>query len=289
MKIKQAIHGLVDLPRIYCVDSMQENIYSIHGKEIYQINTISKEIKLVCTLRKRARHLSLSPNDQYLATGYKTISIIDTTTFKKVQSIKGHRQEILCSKFSADSQQLLTGSGENWSPHDFSVRCWNLATSKNLIKFKSKFAPIIDLSFDANNNILILDQDQIFYELNSTGDLIHSQRPKCFIEPTKGNIVVNEFSGKIIPSKKLSVSNIGRKTLVWEIQTGAILKEFNGRVYALKSAPDEKTVFCRKRDEAPYLLDLNTLSEQKLPLVEQNINPYSIIPLTKEEAISFVD
>lgn len=180
---------------------------------------------------KYYRHPSLSKDGSLKASGQKTLALTNAKTREHVLSFKGHKHEINCSDFSFDGKYILSGSGENWSPYDFSVRIWNVKTGEIHAKFKSKSAAIIDAKFALDNkHVYILDYDQVFYIYSiSQKKVIHTQRPKRLVLPTKGNTVGPD--GRIMIDKELIISIIDSDLVFWDWNTGTLKHTLVGVYY----------------------------------------------------------
>lgn len=167
-------------------------------------------------------HPSISKDGSLQATGEKTLSLFNIATGERVISFTGHKHVINCSDFSYDGQYVLSGSGDNWSPYDFTVRIWDINNGKMLAKFKSNYAAIIDAKFAPDGeHVFILDHDQIFYIYSiSQKKVIHTQRPQCLVLPTKGNSVGKD--GRIIIHKELIASLIDNNLVFWDWNSGAV-------------------------------------------------------------------
>jgi len=81
--------------------------------------------------------LCFSPDGRFVAAGAKVITLFDTTTWKKGVSLKGHRHEIQDAAFSPDGTRVFTGSGNNYTPSDWTARAWDAATGAPLWKWKA--------------------------------------------------------------------------------------------------------------------------------------------------------
>lgn len=173
-------------------------------------------------------HPSISKDGSLEAVGDKTLTLLDTETGKKVISFSGHKHMINCSDFSYDGKYVLSGSGDNWSPYDFTVRIWDVDSGKMFAKFTSNYAGIIDAKFAPDNeHVLILDHDQIFYMYSiSQKKVIHTQRPKCLVLPTKGSTVGKD--GRIIIHKELIASLIDNNLVFWDWNSGIIKHKLDG-------------------------------------------------------------
>lgn len=167
-------------------------------------------------------HPSISKDGSLQAVGDKTLTLLNVETGEKVISFSGHKHMINCSDFSYDGKRVLSGSGDNWSPYDFTVRIWEIDSGEMLVKFKSNYAAIIDAKFAPDGeHVLILDHDHIFYQFSlSQKKVMHTQRPQCLVLPTKGNTVGIE--GKIIIHKELIASLIDNQLVFWDWNSGAI-------------------------------------------------------------------
>ncbi len=82
--------------------------------------------------------LCFSPDGRYVASGGKALVLFDTATWKKGTSLKGHRHEIQSACFSPDGARVYTGSGNNYTPSDWTARAWDAATGAALWKWKSR-------------------------------------------------------------------------------------------------------------------------------------------------------
>jgi WD40 repeat protein len=168
------------------------------------------------------QHPSTSKDGCLQATGEKTLTILNIETGERIVSFSGHRHIINCSDFSFDGKYVLSGSGDNWSPYDFSVRIWDINSGKMFAKFKSNYAGIMDAKFSLDGeHVFILDHDHIFYMYSiSQKKVIHTKRPQCLVLPTKGDSVGIE--GKIFIDKELIVSIIDSNLVFWDWNSGII-------------------------------------------------------------------
>lgn len=80
---------------------------------------------------------SFSPDGRWVASGSKSLTFFDTATWKKGVSIKGHRHEVQDSTFSFDGGTFYTGSGNGYTPADWSLRAWDAATGTERWRWKS--------------------------------------------------------------------------------------------------------------------------------------------------------
>ncbi len=81
-----------------------------------------------------------SPDGQRVGSGGKALTLFDTTTWKKGVSLKGHRHEIQGAVFAPDGARAFTGSGNNYTPADWSVRAWDPSTGAELWRWKNATA-----------------------------------------------------------------------------------------------------------------------------------------------------
>lgn len=70
---------------------------------------------------------SFSPDGRWVVSGAKSLTFFDVNTGKKGVSIKGHRHEVQDTTFSPDGDTFYTGSGNGYTPADWSLRAWNAA------------------------------------------------------------------------------------------------------------------------------------------------------------------
>lgn len=173
-------------------------------------------------------HPSISKDGCFEAVGEKTLTVLNAETGKKVISFSGHRHVINCSDFSHDGKYVLSGSGDNWSPYDFTVRIWDIDSGKMFAKFKSNYAGIIDAKFAPDDkHVFILDHDHIFYIYSvSQKKVIHTQRPQCLVLPTKSGAVGK--TGRIIIQKGLIASLIDNNLVFWDWSSGVIKHQLDG-------------------------------------------------------------
>lgn len=82
------------------------------------------------------RTTAFSPDGQRVLGGCKTLSVFDAATAKKVATLKGHKHEVNAARFSPDGTRIATGSGENWTPADHSVRIWDAASGAEQRRIK---------------------------------------------------------------------------------------------------------------------------------------------------------
>jgi WD40 repeat protein len=79
-----------------------------------------------------------SPDGSLVGSGGKAITLFDTATWKKLRSLKGHRHELQNATFSPDGARVFTGSGNNYTPADWSVRAWDQVTGAELWRWKAR-------------------------------------------------------------------------------------------------------------------------------------------------------
>lgn len=82
--------------------------------------------------------LCFSPDGSLVGSGGKAITLFDTTTWKKGVSLKGHRHEIQDAAFSPDGTRVYTGSGNHYTPADWSVRSWDPSSGAELWRWKGE-------------------------------------------------------------------------------------------------------------------------------------------------------
>lgn len=81
--------------------------------------------------------LCFAPDGRAVAAGSKVIALYDTTTWKKTVALKGHRHEVQDAAFAPDGARVYTGSGNSFTPADWTVRAWDAATGAALWKWKA--------------------------------------------------------------------------------------------------------------------------------------------------------
>jgi WD40 repeat protein len=86
------------------------------------------------------RSTDWSPDGQWVVGGCKSLLVFGTASKKKAATLKGHKHEVYATRFSPDSTRVATGSGENWSPSDFSVRIWDALSGEELHRIKQEHA-----------------------------------------------------------------------------------------------------------------------------------------------------
>ncbi len=79
-----------------------------------------------------------SPDGRYVASGGKALTLFDTKTWKKTVTLKGHRHEIQSATFSPDGARVYTGSGNGYTPSDWTARAWDASTGAPLWKWKAE-------------------------------------------------------------------------------------------------------------------------------------------------------
>jgi predicted DNA-binding WGR domain protein/DNA-binding beta-propeller fold protein YncE len=76
-----------------------------------------------------------SADSRWVFAGGKSVQSFEAETWKKGPALKGHSHDTHRAVLSSDGG-AWTASGENFSPHDWSLRNWDLATGKQLLRFK---------------------------------------------------------------------------------------------------------------------------------------------------------
>lgn len=82
--------------------------------------------------------LAFSPDSAWVAAGGKSITLFSTSDWKKGLIFKGHKHEIQDAVFSPDGTRLYTGSGNNYTPADWSVRAWDTSSATELWRAKEQ-------------------------------------------------------------------------------------------------------------------------------------------------------
>ncbi|WP_028975465.1 hypothetical protein [Spirochaeta cellobiosiphila] len=99
-----------------------------------------QEVKTLSTGGSRwLNSIALSPDEKYLVSGEKTLTVWDTTNWKKVYSLKGCKRESHVIRFSPDGQWIIAGygfAGTNTKPTDLLV--WSMETGELVHKLRHK-------------------------------------------------------------------------------------------------------------------------------------------------------
>ena len=112
------------------------------------------------------RAACFSPDGALVGSGGKAVALFDTTTWKKTQSLKGHRHELQAAAFSPDGARVYTGSGNHYTPADWSVRAWDRVSGAELWRWKgptSVFAVAVSpdgatvAAGDRDGRVMLLD------------------------------------------------------------------------------------------------------------------------------------
>jgi predicted DNA-binding WGR domain protein/WD40 repeat protein len=101
---------------------------------IYEAATM-KEVKELHVGTAFPYAVFFSADSRWVFAGGKSIQSFETETWKKGPPLKGHSQDTHRAVLSSDGC-AWTASGENFSPHDWSLRKWDLTTGKQLLRFK---------------------------------------------------------------------------------------------------------------------------------------------------------
>ncbi|MFO0629531.1 MAG: PQQ-binding-like beta-propeller repeat protein [Polyangiales bacterium] len=80
---------------------------------------------------------NFSPDGRWAVSGAKSLTFFDTATGKKGVSIKGHRHEVQDATFSPDGTTFYTGSGNGYTPADWSLRAWDAASGAERWRWKA--------------------------------------------------------------------------------------------------------------------------------------------------------
>lgn len=102
----------------------------------YRTDTLSP-VKVVHLGTSFPHALCFSPDGRHVASGGKALVLVDTATWKKGVTLKGHRHEIQGAAFSPDGARVYTGSGNGYTPSDWTARAWDAATGAALWKWKA--------------------------------------------------------------------------------------------------------------------------------------------------------
>jgi WD40 repeat protein len=66
-----------------------------------------------------------TPDSAQLLAGGKSLVLLDTATWKKVDELKLHTQSVRAEVFAHDSETLYTACGDAQTPREWRVRAWN--------------------------------------------------------------------------------------------------------------------------------------------------------------------
>lgn len=133
ISVPASVHGLALAP-----DGSQVAVTSFDQKLRAYATADMSLIKEVSLGTPFAHSVCYSPDGRTVAAGGKSMILIDTTTWKKGASLKGHSHEIRASAFAPGGTCLYTASGVTSKPADWTVRAWDLAHGGVLWKWKAE-------------------------------------------------------------------------------------------------------------------------------------------------------
>ncbi|MCB9750937.1 MAG: WD40 repeat domain-containing protein [Myxococcales bacterium] len=152
-----------------------------------------------------------SPDGVYMVGGGKNPRVMLAGTKTRVATLKGHRHNVNNARFSPDSARVATGSGDSYTPADYTVRVWDVQTGAPQQKVKLPEV-VQDLRWVDDDVIVAL-----------AGDALH------WIDVTSGAItarVALPFSCESIDragSTIIAANEYGGGGLLLDVDTGATI------------------------------------------------------------------
>ncbi|OCR02040.1 hypothetical protein BCD67_07645 [Oscillatoriales cyanobacterium USR001] len=205
--------------QLYCVAFTPDGKFLISAGDDHKVkirNLIEESVKPWEPELDQLFSLAVSPDSKIIAVGgvKPLIKLRNIQTDKDIQTLKGHKREILGLAFSPDGKKLVSSS------YDQTVRLWDVETGDEIQQFegqlvwtyKVEFSPDGQfLAFGSVNNTLCL------YQVNTDTnkyELLHH----CLGH--KSNILSVAFS----PNSEIVASGSSDETIkLWDTKTGDCL------------------------------------------------------------------
>lgn len=100
--------------------------------------------------RDAVRVAALSPGGNILAAGGQShLCLYEFPSAEAIHSLIGHEGNVDALAFSPDSKTIATGGT------DKTVRLWNVATGREMLKLTGHSAPIVGLAFSKDGKTLL--------------------------------------------------------------------------------------------------------------------------------------
>lgn len=109
--------------------------------------------------------MDFSPDGEFLATGWTNgeIRILDTETGKRIQTLKGHTEEVDFISYSPDGTILTSASRDN------AIRFWDTATNKEIHSLNLDYGWFRAMAFQsATNQLMVVTQEKGIVMIDTT-------------------------------------------------------------------------------------------------------------------------
>ncbi len=193
----------------------------------------SKPIHVVKHKLGRVRSLAFSPNGKQLfAGGFRTITVLDASSWDVKQELSGHRAYVTDLSVSPDGRTLATSS------EDATLRLWNLSDGTSRVLFQEKEDPITGVAFSPDGSQLAV----------ASGDDTRPTRPGHvrLLDASNGD-VVHEFEkhdraatgvGFSPDGKLIASTGLDEIVRIYSAESGKLIREYDGH-----SRPTNKVRF----------------------------------------------
>ncbi len=219
-------------------------------------SALGKHISRPIEPKRDISSVKFSPDARIMAgvSNDSTIILYDTQTGKQKTTLKGHTDEIMSLAFAPDNSMLGSSS------YDRTVRLWEISTGKQIHLLKEDSQQGYSIVFSTDSRMLAnVTQD---VRGKKTTIRLWSTRTGGKIRPFKNTLRMynpESYDVMVSPDNRTIVSVSENKTKLWNVRTGRLGHEFEGR-FAI--SPDWSLYASTKQDKI-LLWDMGTGKEIK--------------------------
>ncbi len=210
-----------------------------------------------------------SPDGKNCAVGLGdgTVSVYDTSTWRKLHTLKEHTNEIYGLVYSPNGQQIASCS------FDKTVRLWNAKTGQLSHTLRKHTEPVASVMYSPNGK-----------QIASTGiksKVVHlwDAHTGQHHQTLSGHTHYVLSIGYSPDSQQIASGGYDSKVRLWDAQTGQLshtLSEHTGTVYSVVYSPDGKQIAAGGSDKTVRLWDAQT-GEHRHTLDGHTREVYSVV------------
>ena len=189
--------------------------------------------------------LKVSPNGKYIAIANKKYKIlIFNSKFKKIKTLKGHKDEITSLNFSPDSNLLISGS------RDKTVKIWNMTSQNGFKSYSGLFGEVYAVAFKNNSEFAFASSDNKIHLINL------QQNKESLIIPVNNKIKTLKFSSN---GKVLILGDTLGNIKIWQKNNLFTIKAHKESIVSIEFLNKDTQFVSASYDKTVKLWNLKTL------------------------------
>ncbi len=242
------------------------------------------------------RAVAYSPDGRYLLSGSgypngdRTVRLWDVAAGKEIRRFEGHTDQVFCVAYSPDGRRALSGGG------DRTIRLWDVQSGKEIRRFQGHAGSILSLAFSPDGRYALSgggegDRTVRLWDVETgnevrkfegggwvVGVAFSPDGRRAFSASNDGTVLVWEVgTGKQLrsyqgtpnaishavacsPDGRQVIFGDGAKLVLWDVETGKVVREFGAGATVVAFSPDGRRVLAGS-GKVLWLWDVETGQE----------------------------